>query len=151
NPSKFSQNGLGFDNRSRIDLFISQTHAALFQDGHLLVQSDIPAGSFPWFNQPLKVYFTHYLYHTAAERLEMLGSGPRWPYGCYLANGYIFNDPVTGTTLAENSQCGFALPPGFGFQNSDERHWDNMGFEVLPTSIAPANDYSSLVSLVQLP
>ena len=33
-PGNFSRNGLGFDDKSRFDFFISETRAALFQDGH---------------------------------------------------------------------------------------------------------------------
>ena len=54
NASEFSKNALGLDDRSRYDFFVSQTHAALFQDGQLIVQSDIPAGSFAWADEPLK-------------------------------------------------------------------------------------------------
>ena len=68
-PRNLSKNGAGLDDKSRFDFFISQTHAALFQDGQLIIQSDIPAGSFPWATQPLKAYYVHYLYHSDDDLL----------------------------------------------------------------------------------
>jgi hypothetical protein len=145
-----TKNGLGFDDKSRYDFFISQTHAALFQDGQLIVQSDIPAGTFPWATQPLRAYFSHYLYHSIDDVTDMTGFEVSGQNFCYPMNSYWFNDPVLGTP-AGDSVCNKAYPPGYGFQHSDERHWDNMGAEVLAASDAPANNFSSLSSLVQPP
>ena len=144
-PSTFSGDGLAFDDRSRYDFFISQTHAALFINGRLILQSDIPAGSFPWATGPVKVYYSHYLYHSDAD-LADLGN-----YLCYPMNAYWYNDPVAGTSTSQ-TQCAQAYPGGFGFPHSDERHWDNMGFEVLPASSMPsAGDWSALAAAVAPP
>ena len=67
---------------------------------------------------------------------------------CYPLNSVFINDPVNGFP-ASGSLCNTALPPGYGFRYSDERHWDNMGFEVLPAGTASATDFSSFVSRVQ--
>ena len=64
-------------------------------------------------------------------------------------NAYWFNNPLNGTSLAATI-CNQAYPPGVGFSYSDERHWDNMGFEVLPQTDVPAN-FATLASLVQPP
>ena len=112
-------NGRALDNRSRFDLFVTQQHAALFEDGQLVMQSDIPGG-LPF--SAAKVYFAHYLYHTGNDINELQSYSP-WEH-------YWINY----------------------FHWSDERHWDNMGFEVLPASDVPAGgDWSSLAALVQLP
>ncbi len=154
NPKTFSKNALGLDNKSRYDFFISATHAALFQDGQLLSQGNIPAGTFPWANQPIKVYFTHYLYHSDAEFGETVfftEHGQNTLNFCYPLNMNWYNDPVRGRAPSE-TLCNTTTSPGFGFPYSDERHWDNMGFEVLPSSDVPAgNNFSSFVSLVALP
>ena len=149
--SDLGGNGLGFDDRTRYDFFLTQTHAALFKDGELIQQSDMPSGSiFP----QAKVYFIHYVYHSDQEEnsdeRDLLN-----PDNCYPMNAFWFNDPVKGTPVGDDpnqTSCGVAYPPGFGFRYSDERHWDNMGFEVLPASDIPANqDFSSLASLLHLP
>jgi hypothetical protein len=64
-----------------------------------------------------KVYYTGYLYHSALEQQEL---EEYRPYENYWINMYPF---------------------------SDERHWDNMGFEVLPSGTA----WNSLRSLIVLP
>src|SRR5579864_8765512 len=150
NPATLSYDGRGLDDRSRLDFFISQTHAALFEDGRLVVQSDIPVGTFPFANQPLKVYFSHYLYHSDAdvsdlETVELNGAGL-----CYAENSYWFNAPTSGTA-SNQDVCNASYPAGYGFPYSDERHWDNMGFEALPSSSTSASDYSGLSSKVQPP
>jgi len=109
-------NGLALDNRSRFDLFLTQKRFALFEDGQLAVQADIPGG-LPFAQA--KVYFAHYLYHTANDHNELPAYETYW------------HDT---------------------FPWSDERHWDNMGFEVLPASTVPtASDWSPLASLVKMP
>ena len=145
-PANRTSNGLGLDDRSGYDLFLSQTRAALFQDGHLIVESDIPAGSLGWATGPLRAYYTHYVYHTANEVNDLT----RGFHTCYPMNAFWFNDPRQGTP-ADRTPCKTAYPPGYGFPHSDERHWDNMGFEVLPASAAPANSFSRLAPLVQPP
>jgi hypothetical protein len=146
----FSKNGLGLDDKSRFDFFISQNHAALFLDGQLIVQSDIPAGSFPWASVPLKAYYSHYMYHSDADIYDLENFQNNGQTMCYRLNSYWFNNPVSGTA-ANQSVCNTAYPSGYGFPYSDERHWDNMGFEVLPASDAPGSDFSPLASLVQTP
>jgi hypothetical protein len=146
----FTKNGLGLDDKSRYDFFISESHAALFQDGQLIVQSDIPAGSFPWGNGPLRAYFSHYLYHSDVDINDLQQVNINGQNMCYQLNSYWFNNPVSGTAPGE-TVCNKAYPPGYGFRYSDERHWDNMGFEVLAVSDAPGSDFSSLASLVQSP
>ncbi len=112
-------NGLALDNRSRFDLFATRKHFAVFEDGQLSTQGDIPGG-LPF--DKAKVYFAHYLYHTANDLNELTTYAPYETYW-------------TGT-----------------FPYSDERHWDNMGFEVLPAAAVPASsDWSSLSGLVHMP
>ncbi len=115
----FGGNGIALDNRSRFDLFLTTTRLALFEDGALVQQSAIPGGL--GFDKA-KVYFAHYLYHSANDGPELKASAPWEQY--WLTQ----------------------------FPNSDERHWDNMGFEVLPSQAIPAGtDWSSLATLVKLP
>jgi hypothetical protein len=151
NPAHFSRNGLGLDDRSRFDFFLTQDHAALFEDGQLIVQSDIPAGSFPWANMPLKAYYSHYLYHSDADIVELSTFNLNGDVLCYPENSYWFNDPVNGTTPGKTI-CNTNVPAGYGFPYSDERHWDNMGFEVWPAADLPAGrDFAALASSVQPP
>jgi len=119
-PMHWGDNGRGLDNRSRLDLFVTTQHLALFEDGVLLTQADLPDGGLP-FSQA-KVYFTHYLFNTAGESRQLQRAAP---YETYWLNS---------------------------FPHSDERHRDNVGFEVLPAAAAPAtNDFSSLAALIHLP
>ena len=145
----FTKDGLGLDDRSRYDLFLSQTHVALFINGQLIGQHDIAAGTFPWASQPLRAYYSHYIYHSDIEwSTELVSRSEHGQNYCYPLNSVFINDPVNGFP-ASGSLCNTALPPGYGFRYSDERHWDNMGFEVLPAGTASATDFSSFVSLVQ--
>jgi hypothetical protein len=147
----FSKNGLGLDDKSRYDLFISKTHAAVFQDGQLLVESDIPVGTFPWADAgPLRAYYAHYLYHSDVDDDDLKNFTLSGQNYCYPLNSYWFNDPVRGTA-ASSSVCNIAYPAGYGFPFSDERHWDNMGFEVLPASEAPSGSYAVFAPVVQPP
>jgi hypothetical protein len=134
----------GFDTKSRFDFFLTQTHAALFADGQLVQQSEIPVGSFGWAYQPVKIYYTHYVYHTDNDITELL------LYRCGPMNSFWFNDPLRGTTPRQNS-CGVSYPRGYGFPRSDERHWDNVGFEVLPGFVVSPHDFSRLSASVQPP
>jgi hypothetical protein len=150
-PSSLSRNGLGFDDKSRYDVFISETRVALFQDGHLIRQSAIPAGSFSWINSgPVKVYFTHYVYHTTNDVDELRRGTNLGQNNCYAMNAYWFNNPLTGTQASETN-CGRAYPAGYGFRYSDERHWDNMGFETLAPGEISASDYSGFLASVRPP
>jgi hypothetical protein len=149
-PKNLSQNGFGLDDKSRYDVFLTATHAAFFQDGQLVVESDIPAGSFPWSELPLKAYFAHYLYHSDQERQDLANFEVSGQNMCYPLNSYWFNNPVTGTA-AGSTVCNTVYPAGYGFQFSDERHWDNMGYEVLTGSDIPTGSFASLAALVQPP
>jgi hypothetical protein len=149
-PRNFSKNSFGLDDKSRYDFLLSASHAALFQDGQLIIESDIPAGTFPWANVPIKAYFSHYLYHSDQERQDLATFEVSGQNMCFSLNSYWFNDPVNGTA-ANGTICNKAYPPGYGFVYSDERHWDNMGFEVFPASDIPAGTFATLGSLVQPP
>jgi hypothetical protein len=149
-PKNFTRNALGLDDKSRYDFFISETRAALFQDGHLIVQSAIPPGTFSWSSVPLRAFYTHYVYHTTNDVIDLKTWQNNGQTNCFPMNAYWFNNPQSGT-IASETVCNTAYPPGFGFRYSDERHWDNMGFETLAPSDAPASDYSRLASLVQPP
>jgi hypothetical protein len=146
-----TKNGLGLDDKSRYDLFLSQTHVALFINGQLIGQKDIPAGTFPWANQPLKAYYSHYIYHSDIEwSAELVGYSEHGQNYCYPLNSMFINDPVQGFP-AGGSICNTAYPAGYGYRYSDERHWDNMGFEVLPASASPAGDFTGFTAFVQPP
>ena len=121
-PLNWGDNGRGLDNRSRLDLFVTTRRLAIFEDGVLLTQADIPDGGLPFTNA--KAYFTHYLFGTSAAGEPKYLSATA-PYETYWRNTMI---------------------------HSDQRHWDNMGFEVLPAAaVPPAGDFSSLASLIHLP
>ncbi len=119
-PLNWGDNGLGLDNRSRLDLFVTTRHLALFEDGTLLMQADIPDGGLPFTSA--RAYFTHYLYNTLGENQRLRIAAP---YETNWLNNFAY---------------------------SDERHWDNMGLEVLPAAAVPVtNDFGSLASLIHLP
>ena len=148
---QFSKDGAGFDDKLRYDLFVSDTHIALFIDGQLIGQKDIPAGTFPWADQPLKAYFSHYIYHSDIEwSAELVSFTNHNQNYCYPMNSLFINDPVHGLP-ASASVCNIAYPPGYGYRYSDERHWDNMGFEVLPAGSLPSADFTTAGPLVQPP
>lgn len=72
----------------------------------------------------VKVYFTHYVYAMGddLEKAFLRRQQPWESYWLYL------------------------------FRYSDERHWDNIGFEVLPASeVPPNNDFSQLAGLITIP
>ena len=117
--SPWGGNGIGLDNRERWDVFLTTRHLALFENGQLVAQSDIPGG-LP-FTQA-KLYFTHYVY-AMAPAFEQGTLARTAPWETYWLNEFPY---------------------------SDERHWDNMGFEVLPASAVPA-DWSTLAALIHLP
>jgi hypothetical protein len=148
-PNDYMQSGRGFDDRSRLDLFVSQTHLAVFVDNTLVSQTDIPASAMAWFDGAVKTYFTHYMYHSD-NNVDFLRNGEISGFTfCYPMNAYEFNDPIHGLSGSQN-RCGIAYPPGYGFPHSDERHWDNMGFEVVPASATSATDFSSFGAAVKL-
>jgi hypothetical protein len=107
--------GINLDNRGKLDLFVSQNHAALFINGQLIIESDIPGG-LP-FTQA-QVYFTHFVYHTSNDVGELQQYAP---WETFWVNYYHW---------------------------SDERHWDNMGFEVFPSAAAPTSaNWKKLVAI----
>ncbi len=108
------QQGRGLDNRSRLDVFVSQTHFAIYEDGIKITEHDLAQ---PLAFAAAKVYFSHYHYHSALEVQEL---GLYAPWESYWLNMFPY---------------------------SDERHWDNMGYEVLPAN----TDWFALASLVQPP
>ena len=116
-PCNRRQNGIGLDNRTRFDVFISQTRLAIFEHGALVSQAEIPNG---WLNfEQAQVYFTHYNIESAAARQDLQQSRPYMDY-------WINQLPY-----------------------SDERHWDNMGVEVLPANTA--TDWGVLGSRIRMP
>lgn len=110
-------NGRGIDNKSRVDLFLSQTTYAIFVDGQLVDTHALPV-ALPFTSA--RVYFTHYIYHSD---LMLQDLEQDYPQETYWINQVPF---------------------------SDERHWDNMGFEVLQPGDVPSN-WSDFASLVQPP
>ncbi len=104
----------GLDDRERWDLFVSQSHFAILENGARVSEYDFPA---PLPFAQAKVYFVHSLDHSAAELATLKSSAP-WE------DDWIANVPF-----------------------SDERHWNNAGFEVLPATTA----WNSLVALVKMP
>lgn len=110
------------DYRHKFDLYISTTRYAAFEEGRLVRQADLTKIVNPttlltedqtlsWMNQtPLTVNFYHYMYHSDADHGDLM-SGVILPYPFYWLNYRPYGD---------------------------ERHWDNMGFEVLnsfPTTL----------------
>ena len=93
------QYGRGLDNRSRFDLYVSEKHFAVFEDGRKIYDYNFPT---PLPFAKAKIYYTHYLYHTGNEILELRQYTPCETF-------WIADMPW-----------------------SAERHWDNMGLEVLP-------------------
>jgi len=107
--------GINLVNRGKLDLFVTQTHAALFINGQLIIESTIPGG-LP-FTQA-RVNFTHYVYHTANDVNELQQYRP---WETFWLDYYRF---------------------------SDERHWDNMGFEVFPAAAASTSaQWQKLVAM----
>lgn len=143
NGATMNGGDLGFDNRVRFDLFVSQTHAALFIDGRFVQQGDI-TGGVPF--SVAQAGFVHLVYHTALAEQEIL-SGQ-----CNPMNAFWFVDPINGThagTGTGQSHCGVAYPPGMGFRHSDEKHWSSIGAEVLPIPSNP--DWSQAFTRIVQP
>ena len=90
------------DKRHKFDLYLSKTRAVIMEQGHVVKDAVFPAGTALPFDQ-CQVYFVHQLYHTANDRQELINYGGG-------ADPYWYN---------YRPWC-------------DERHWDNMGQEVLP-------------------
>lgn len=91
------------DKRHRFDLYLSQTHFRLLENGVVCKDRDL---IIPLPFSQCQVDFVHELYHTANDRGEIIDFTDYCPDGSYWYNYRPW---------------------------SDERHWDNMGFEVLPS------------------
>lgn len=101
--------------RHRFDLYLSANRYVIEEEGKVV--NDVPLSrmnsvqpgnvyhdALPWFNtKPIKVAFYHYLHHSTADEI-------------YLKRGEIAPRPAYWLDHRPDS---------------DERHWDNMGFEVL--------------------
>jgi hypothetical protein len=68
---------LGLADRSRWDLFVSQTHVALYQNGARVAETDLPS-ALP-FNSA-KLYFVHYLNRSASDAATLRASAPYEDY-----------------------------------------------------------------------
>lgn len=90
------------DKRHTFDLYLSQTHFRLVESG-VVVKDAALATPLPF--SVVQPYFLHQVYHTGNDRPELVTWGPKDA----TANTYWIN---------HRPWC-------------DERHWDNMGFEVL--------------------
>ncbi len=103
------------DSRHKFDLFISNTHYVALEEGIVVKDEDLTQIVNPdsmmvenqtlnWLiNAPLAINFYHSIYHSDADHIDLL-SGAVEPYPFYWLNYRPYGD---------------------------ERHWDNMGFEVL--------------------
>lgn len=89
------------DLRHRYDLYLSQTHYRIEEEGVVIKDADFPAGVSLPFNRAA-VYFVHQVYHTGVERPDL-------------------------TVFYKPERYWYNYRP-----YADERHWDNMGFQVLP-------------------
>ena len=48
-------------------------------------------------NEPLKAYYSHYLYHSDADIVDLKSFKDNGAGLCYPLNSYWFNNPLTGT------------------------------------------------------
>ncbi len=114
------------DYRHRFDLYLSSKRYVAMEEGRVMKDVDLTRAiggeaktasdqTLEWLSKgPVAVNFYHYIYHSAADRTEIM-NGFIAPYPAYWINYRPY---------------------------SDERHWDNMGFEVvdslpnLPTAAA---------------
>jgi hypothetical protein len=108
-PSHDGYDGRGLDNRSRFDLYVSAQRYRVFENGEIVIDQSFPE-ALPAAMQKVKVYYSHYLYHTGNEVNDIKTYRPWEDFWLTL------------------------------FPYSDERHWDNMGYEVLPASYANISD-----------
>lgn len=90
------------DKRHKFDLYLSKNRAVVMEQGHVVKDAPFPDGATLPFDK-CQVYFVHQLYHTVNDRQELLDYGDG-------AEPYWYNHRPW----------------------ADERHWDNMGQEVLP-------------------
>ncbi len=116
--------GRGLDDRSRFDVYLTQTHWRIYEDGTELYDGDY--GTDPLTSQPAtlgftsaRTYFAHWMYHSGLGLYELQTYYPWERY--FIAHPY-----------------------------GDERHWDDMGFEVLPGSVTWATvDATSMAGVAQ--
>jgi len=67
------------DKRHRFDLYLSQTHFRLLENGSVVNDRDFPAGQALPFSKA-QVYFTHEVYHTGNDRPELVCWDPADSY-----------------------------------------------------------------------
>ena len=92
------------DKRHKFDLYLSSTSVRLLEQGQQIRAATFTP-ALTWLEgHPLQIGWYHYLYHSAADRVYLL-RGELSPRPSY----WLDRRP-----------------------NSDERHWDNVGFEVIP-------------------
>jgi hypothetical protein len=87
------------DNRHRFDVYLSQTHIKVYEEGMLKVDWTM---TIPLSYTQIDVQFVHHLYHSALEHDEILTG--------FVQPEVLWRDRTPYT---------------------DQRHWDNLGFEVL--------------------
>jgi hypothetical protein len=124
-------NGRGIDDRSRFDLFLTTHHYAVFEDGVLATQGDLPA---PLLFSVARVQFRHFFYHNNLSDI-------------FVAQGSTAVQNREWTML-RRQPWNPAQTVDYPF--TDERHWDNIGFQVLSATAVPVN-WSGLTSLIHLP
>ena len=110
-PTLANGSSQNLDNRSKFDLYLSKTHYEAIEttwDGRIIMDHQ---EDFPaGLTLPFdkaQVYFVHHIYHTGNETDETIQGNPE--------EQYIYNYRI----------------------KVDERHWDNMGFEVVDAFPAP--------------
>jgi len=67
------------DRRSRFDLYLSQRHFRLMEEGQVVAEGEFPADKRLPFDR-IQVYFIHQVYHTANDRGELIASFPQERY-----------------------------------------------------------------------
>jgi len=67
------------DKRHRFDLYLSQTHFRLLENGAVVNDRDFPAGQ-PLPFSKAQVYFVHEVYHTGNDRPELVAGDPADSY-----------------------------------------------------------------------
>jgi hypothetical protein len=166
-------NGRGLDNRSRFDVFLSAGNAAtgtyahlwIFEDGTYLADSTVMNGGLGGTPVALpftsaKVYFVHYAYaiDDSDENSHFPdttpGSGTLGPFSYWQSD---FSNPGGTPTETAASHGGplstawLSTSQNGSVPYSDHRHWDNMGFEVLPNHWSVNATTANLQALIATP
>lgn len=105
------------DKRHQFDLYISQKRFQIYEQGLLIKDEVFPNDTTLPFTN-MQVYFVHQLYHTTNDRNELITYG-------HGDSPYAYNHRPW----------------------ADERHWDNLGFEVLPAFPVVAKSMSAAVAV----